>query len=453
MTGRLDSAPRESALDALRGLSVLAMVLSGSIAFGGVMPGWMYHAQVPPPLHRFDPSRVGITWVDLVFPFFLFAMGAALPWAMAARLHWRQWLPVALRRFALLLFLALFYQHMKATNLVPGGAALWAQGLALVAFLLLGLIFAATTRPVRLAALAAGCGLLALLPFADGQGFRAGRSDIILVVLANMALAGALLYALTQRRPLLSLAALPFVAAVLLGATAPGSWNQWLLQATPAPWATKFLFLKYLFIVVPGLFAGRWLLQATRAGSALAPPSFGVAALAAALIVCNVVLLYERALLWNLGATLALLGALALAARTRERFTRRAVAAAAYLLLLGLALEALEGGIRKDSSTFSYYFVTSGLAFLALLLLRDAARWRASRAAVEWLAAQGRNPLLGYVAGALVVLPLLHLSGLHAAWAGLDASPGQGLLKGLLFTAAVAGIVMLANRWRWVWRA
>lgn len=29
--------------------------------------------------------------------------------------------------------------------------------------------------------------------------------------------------------------------------------------------------------------------------------------------------------------------------------------------------EAFEGGIRKDYSTYSYYFVTSGLAFFALL--------------------------------------------------------------------------------------
>jgi hypothetical protein len=39
---------RADALDALRGLAVLAMVLSGTIA-RKTLPAWMYHAQLPPP--------------------------------------------------------------------------------------------------------------------------------------------------------------------------------------------------------------------------------------------------------------------------------------------------------------------------------------------------------------------------------------------------------------------
>ena len=41
-------------LDAFRGITILAMVLSGSMAFGDIMPAWMYHAQVPPPNHIFN---------------------------------------------------------------------------------------------------------------------------------------------------------------------------------------------------------------------------------------------------------------------------------------------------------------------------------------------------------------------------------------------------------------
>ncbi|MFR7516715.1 MAG: DUF5009 domain-containing protein [Bacteroides uniformis] len=35
--------------------------------------------QEPPPTHAYRPDLAGLTWVDLVFPFFLFAMGAAFP--------------------------------------------------------------------------------------------------------------------------------------------------------------------------------------------------------------------------------------------------------------------------------------------------------------------------------------------------------------------------------------
>lgn len=66
---------RNQALDALRGFAILTMILSGSIAFGNVLPAWMFHAQVPPPEHKFNPTLAGITWVDLVFPFFLYCMG------------------------------------------------------------------------------------------------------------------------------------------------------------------------------------------------------------------------------------------------------------------------------------------------------------------------------------------------------------------------------------------
>ena len=38
---------RAFSLDALRGYAIITMVLSGTIA-SGVLPGWMYHAQVGP---------------------------------------------------------------------------------------------------------------------------------------------------------------------------------------------------------------------------------------------------------------------------------------------------------------------------------------------------------------------------------------------------------------------
>ena len=77
-----NNSTRASSLDALRGYAILTMVLSGSVAWG-VLPGWMYHAQVGPRSNFvFDGSIYGITWVDLVFPFFLFAMGAAFPFSI-----------------------------------------------------------------------------------------------------------------------------------------------------------------------------------------------------------------------------------------------------------------------------------------------------------------------------------------------------------------------------------
>ena len=62
---------RAYAVDILRGLAIVGMVLSGYIAWNPDLPAWLFHAQLPPPSFVFDASVAGITWVDLVSPFFL----------------------------------------------------------------------------------------------------------------------------------------------------------------------------------------------------------------------------------------------------------------------------------------------------------------------------------------------------------------------------------------------
>ena len=107
-----NNSTRASSLDALRGYAILTMVLSGSIAWG-VLPGWMYHAQVGPRSNFvFDGSIYGITWVDLVFPFFLFAMGAAFPFSIGNKYRkgtsrWRMIYDSILRGFRLTFFFTL----------------------------------------------------------------------------------------------------------------------------------------------------------------------------------------------------------------------------------------------------------------------------------------------------------------------------------------------------------
>ena len=90
MTNRSSAIPanRALALDALRGLAILAMLLSGQLPFNqNALPSWMYHAQEPPPTFESIGTLPGISWVDLVFPLFLFAMGAAFPLALSRRME------------------------------------------------------------------------------------------------------------------------------------------------------------------------------------------------------------------------------------------------------------------------------------------------------------------------------------------------------------------------------
>lgn len=100
-------------LDALRGFAILSMVLAGTIPYTG-LPAWMYHAQLPPPDRTFNPNLPGLTWVDLVFPLFLFCLGAAIPLALNRRLNEQPLSKVLihiLERTALLAF-SLFFCFM-----------------------------------------------------------------------------------------------------------------------------------------------------------------------------------------------------------------------------------------------------------------------------------------------------------------------------------------------------
>jgi predicted acyltransferase len=65
---------RLSSLDAWRGLTILLMLLVNNVTLGALTPQQLQHA----------PWGGGATLTDLVFPWFLFCAGAALPFSLAA---------------------------------------------------------------------------------------------------------------------------------------------------------------------------------------------------------------------------------------------------------------------------------------------------------------------------------------------------------------------------------
>lgn len=85
-----------------------------------------------------------------------------------------------------------------------------------------------------------------------------------------------------------------------------------------------------------------------------------------------------------------------------------------YLLLHGLFFEAYEGGIKKDSSTYSYYFVTTGLAFYMMIWLYALGQYQSTKSILHYLAKNGRNPMVAYVAGNLLLTPRILQAPLQA---------------------------------------
>ncbi|HEY2040630.1 MAG TPA: DUF5009 domain-containing protein [Edaphobacter sp.] len=71
-------APRVASIDIFRGLTMILMVFVNDLAAVKGLPWWNYHA----------PAKVdAMTYVDMVFPAFLFILGMAIPLAIEQRLR------------------------------------------------------------------------------------------------------------------------------------------------------------------------------------------------------------------------------------------------------------------------------------------------------------------------------------------------------------------------------
>lgn len=249
---------RFEALDALRGLAILMMVFSANIPFEGALPGWMYHAQVPPPLHQFQPDLPGITWVDLVFPFFLFCMGAAIPFSFGGKIEkgyrGRLMGRDLLIRFGGLALFAIVSQHARPWVMNVDEGAQWP--LALLAMIGMVLLFASPSsgwwsrhrQLMRIIGLLILIALFGALHYFDRVTFRLQRFDIIIMVLANNALAGALLYLLHRKYKQTLWISFALLCAFFLSGRAGDNWIAALYHYSPLPWLLSWNYLKYLLV-------------------------------------------------------------------------------------------------------------------------------------------------------------------------------------------------------------
>lgn len=269
--GNNNQKPRAHALDALRGYAIITMVLSAMEAFS-VLPRWMYHAQVPPPDHVFDPTIYGITWVDIIFPFFLFSMGAAIPLSLGRqhakgesimKLTWK-----TVQRWVKLTLFAIFIIH--AFPFMLGYEQEWMRyAMPIFFFILLCLMFMPNpfglspykARAITWSAYLVAVGFMLLQPYAGGAPFRLTDSDCIMLILANVSLTGSIIYLLTIGHPLRRLALLPFLVALFMAAHTANSWPAQLIHTSWLPWLYLPAYQEYLLIIIPGTVAGEWIAQ------------------------------------------------------------------------------------------------------------------------------------------------------------------------------------------------
>ncbi len=73
---------RITSIDALRGFVMFMMIFVNDLSGAGkIVPDWMVH------FSDRHPKGSGMTFVDLVFPAFLFIVGMSIPFAIGARIE------------------------------------------------------------------------------------------------------------------------------------------------------------------------------------------------------------------------------------------------------------------------------------------------------------------------------------------------------------------------------
>src|SRR5258708_22923999 len=94
--------PRITSIDALRGFVMFTMIFVNDVAGAPkrLVPDWMVHFS---DRHR---GGSGMTFVDLVFPGFLFIVGMSIPFALGSRLDkgepaWKTFLHILVRTISL----------------------------------------------------------------------------------------------------------------------------------------------------------------------------------------------------------------------------------------------------------------------------------------------------------------------------------------------------------------
>ena len=78
-------APRVVSIDIFRGLTIMVMIFVNELAEVRGLPWWTYHAHA---------NQDVMTYVDMVFPFFLFIVGMAMPLSIEQRLRRNASLPM-----------------------------------------------------------------------------------------------------------------------------------------------------------------------------------------------------------------------------------------------------------------------------------------------------------------------------------------------------------------------
>ncbi len=358
-------------LDFLRGVSIFGMIFS-AIVPSGVLPAWMYHIQNPPPTHALDTSVSGISWVDLVFPVFIFCMGAAIPLSgqkkMEKGISAFGYIKESITRFFMLWLFSYLYVLMNFST----AEGFWPQLFTMLGFFALfplykvlengGKVWSICGLRVKKSVATRAVGLLLVLyiitigHFEFGEAVNVHRRGIIIFLLAFLYLSGSLIWYFTRN----SYGARMVIFGLLLIFTFVTKELGWPAATYSNPnirWWFNMEYFYFLLILIPATLIGDLLGKSGR-------------------------LPYKQ---------MAVISCV--------------------LMVWGLLMIPLEGAITKVPCTISYCFVCCSIAVVMFALSDLLCRYMADSFVVRVFSGAGKNPLMSYIAFDNLVLPLLKITG------------------------------------------
>lgn len=397
---------RNLALDFLRGITIFGMVFSAIVPHG-VLPAWMYHAQNPPPTHELDVTVQGITWVDMVFPIFIFCMGMAIP--LAGNKRFEKWQAEGLtlkecrKKYmgeSFLRFLSLWaFSYLYVLSNFNQSSSPWASLLTIAgfaSFFPLYLVFSPKVpkrRRMVIRGLGALCVAAVILTghFCFGEVISHHRRGIIIFLLAFLYLFASLIWLLDKRQRV-------YVFAAILIFTVITQKLGWPTTTYANPKIRWWFNLEYIYFLL-------LLLPAMRVGEGL---------------------------------------------KTKERFILVGV-----LVGLGLAFYPFTGGLTKVPCTIAYCLITCAIALLMYMLLE----WllpKCPKGPLTWIfVGAGCSPLMAYITFDNLVVPLMNLTGFNRiwVWAHPAAHPWIGVLSSAIMVLVTMAIVSAFSNNRLRWKA
>lgn len=471
---------RYLSLDILRGLTIFGMVFSAIIPYG-VLPAWMYHIQTPPPNHAFDPTLSGVSWVDLVFPIFIFCMGMAIPFAGRARIEaakganvTKAYLGSTLVRFLMLWLFSYLYVLLNFST--AGG---WIAQLATVAgFAALFLVYYVfpknpqgrfqiwantNKRIIRIAGVISVALLIAAGNLFLGEEVSIYRSGIIIFLLAFLYLFGSLIWYFT-RDNLRARIVIFFLIVLFAAVTMSYDLQPKMYAIKEIRWFFNMEYIYFLLILLPATWVGDLVRARVFSAEGYSPVKDAPVSKAVKVFV----LIYIFAILlwlmfalygkWTLYTFLFSSGSFALlwfVMRNLMPVYKKETLLALVLMILGGATIFAEGSISKSPFTISYSFITAAISIYLLIITDFISAFNPRSMFVRIFAGAGSNPLMSYIAFGSLVMPLFKLTGLILVYqAAYPAGwPWIGVARAAVAVLLTMSIVAYLSERKIFWRA